>query len=108
VYLNSSRWKVLKKIYEFIQIPIGTLLSDNSMAIVNANRKELNLVNSCLSRDDDAPHEYNLKVRLGLIVEDDAEDGMEENATEETTEDTDNVESDTEDTDDVESDDNAE
>jgi hypothetical protein len=73
IYLNSSRWKVARMLQTYFHLPFELLLSEDSFAMVMANKKYLKTLMRGLNKKDDAPLREEFKEKLGLIVESDEE-----------------------------------
>jgi flagellar biosynthesis chaperone FliJ len=71
IYLNSSRWKLLKLLQEYICIPIETLLSENCFIMYKENADIFKIIKYNLhDNNGDTSLEVELKIKLGIIQDD--------------------------------------
>lgn len=70
IYLNESRWKVIKMLEDHIDFPLHLMLSENSLKMFQENEKNYKRIYKTLSNDFDNTLEEEFKVKLGLIVDD--------------------------------------
>lgn len=74
IYLNESRWKVIRFLDKYISIPLTLLLSENSINMFQENEKNLELIQQYFNSDIDFTLEQEFKQKLGLIQDDDDDD----------------------------------
>ncbi len=73
IFLNESRWKVIKMLEDYVDFPLELLLSENSLKMFRENEKNYKRIYASLNNDIDFSLEEEFKEKLGLIVGDDLE-----------------------------------
>ena len=68
IYLNESRWKVVRFLENYIKFPLKLLLSDNSLKMFYENENNYYIIFESLNNDNFLEEEF--KEKLGLVSSD--------------------------------------
>jgi hypothetical protein len=66
IYLNESRWRMVRLLNKHVYLPMNMLLSKKSLKMFNENQSTLQLMQQYFSRDIDFSFEEEFKDKLGL------------------------------------------